>query len=71
MREDVDITASETVVIVNGGDGTSFHRQNVQPWRAFACPIEIDAETERLPRLEAELRGYEPCRRANCFGIPE
>ena len=71
MREDVDIAASETVVVVNGGDGTSYHRQNVLPWRAFACPIEIDTEAERVPRLEAERRGYEPCRRPHCFGIPE
>ena len=71
MREDVDITASETVVVVTGGNSTSYHRQNVLLWQSFACPIEFGTENERVPCVEAERRGYEPCRRSSCFGIPE
>ncbi|MFT4922615.1 MAG: hypothetical protein ACI8XM_001832 [Haloarculaceae archaeon] len=68
MEEDVDVPPSKTVVIVNGGDGNKYHRQTVLPWRAFACPIETASETERVPRLEAEVRGYDPCLRSDCFG---
>ena len=68
MEEHVDIPPSKTVVIINGGDGHRYHRQSHVPWRSFACPIETDSETERIPRLKAEVRDYEPCLRPACFG---
>jgi len=71
MEEEVDIPASKTVVVVNGGSGGRFHRQPTLPWREFACSIESTAETERIPRLRAEQRDYEPCLRPDCFGVPE
>lgn len=70
MQEDIDVPPSKTVIIVNGGDGAKYHRQNVLPWRAFACPITTDSQTAKVPRLAAEVRGYEPCLRPNCFGNP-
>lgn len=71
VNGNVDIPASKTVVIVDEGDATSYHRQSDLPWRAFACPIEVTTETDSVPRLEAEVRGYEPCLRPACFGEPQ
>lgn len=67
----VDIPASKTVVIVPDAETNCYHRQKRVPWRQFACPIEVAGETDSVPRMEAEVRGYEPCLRPACFGEPE
>lgn len=71
MEEDVDIPVSATVVIVDSEDAERFHRPPVLPWREVACVVGVTADTKRMPRLEAERRGYEPCLCPDCFGKPE
>lgn len=71
MKRDVDVPASKTVVIVDSETGEHFHRRPTLPWREVACAAGVTADTELVPRLEAERRGYEPCLCPDCFGTPE
>lgn len=68
MDPQVDIPPSKTVVV--NGSGNKYHRQSSLPWRDAGCPTDL-GETEGIPLLEAEALGYEPCCRADCFGVTD
>lgn len=68
MDADVDIPPSKTVVV--NGSGSKFHRQSYLPWRDAGCPTEL-GETDEIPLLKAKAQGYEPCCRADCFGVTD